>query len=1685
MSSQLTTLVPVMDGTNYQLWAASMQSFLMSQGQWKCVKEGAAPPKVTETKEGIFGQTEHENWLEDAEKALGNIRLRLAPTVGYQFNGEESPSTLWEVLKTKYGKPGVNSAFLEFKGIMDTVIPNGADPSPALDKITAHHMRLKEMKWEIPDNVIALIMMAKAPSNMESVIKMTSMVLAEDEANIKRVEPERIANSMRTSWEAWKRNKGKGKEPQQASKVSVVKPFGTNPQFQQQQQKQPQQAQQQQRGDGDVRGRGRGRRGKRGGKRVQQQQLAQVDAQMSAQYPLPGQVGPSAFQQSPPPQSLPQPPFQWVQAPIPPPPFNPYTSPLPGQPTPQDSGYFASAILAGRPLPPTPPMDPSKGKWKTFGSALSLAHRIGVKPTTETLKTLEMAEMAKEEREPRGPRDPRPPKRAKKELPRGVAQGLSEKLTEDDEVSLGYSTDGMEGIEEDGDNHLATFEYDVDGEASGMASLDMMRQVQSPMSYNVTDRNLQLDKYIALCLHNNSNNFSCSHSKCDCDDKLEEWIIDSGASMHFTNSIDDFIQYEEEVMGQILVKTANSSAVIKGKGTVILVLSTGETVRIRPVFYIQGLNCKLLSLGKFLRRGYKCDGNAESIRVMKGSKTFLTFYPRSGLDSIYVVKSHVAKEKDIFMALSTIYGIDYDVIHRRLAHPSKEVLLKARKHLKDFPEIEFPTEEHLCPGCALGKMTNRSYPPSTRRATAPFELIHSDLKSFPIDSYRKFRYVIVFFDDYTSAAWTVNLRTKDAALTATSHFIKLIENRFKSTIIQWMSDAGGEYKSRAFDKMLKDRGIEILQSIPYAHQQNGRAERIIRTIMEKAESMRLQACIPQSWWEFAVEHATHVYNRTPLRRHNWQTPYQLLHGEKPSIDHLKIFGCGAYVFIPAEIRANKLAPKSEIMTYLGNAPGAGGFTFMRSPNNVLFYSTHCIFDESLFPKCHKPVNRNLTRLLDAPPPHQYHENNQDPVDEDVTPLRRRTHRGPESQQDAIPPPRQEGEPALEPPNDPLPPVQSAPPPQGRAAPPPPPQALRRSTRQRNIPKRPENVYGDRHPVEILRDPTGRKGRKTTQGPVQKTGENVPGPSNLIPETPEAEDRGVPLPPISPTESEREIERGLSHPDPVADRLCQEGGIKLLLFLIAKAVSPTDTATTSPKEWSYKDIARLPELEQKDWRDACLKELEALRRRETFQLVPRPQGRKVIKNRWVFDVKTDGRKKARLVAKGFSQVEGLDYDAVFSPVVRFETVRLILSMAALNDWYMTGLDVRNAYLYGKLDEEIYMEQPEGFVVPGREHEVLRLKRALYGLKQAGLAWWRALRDSMKDLGFESLESDAGLFIYKSSYGFVIAVVYVDDALFCGSNRALIHDLKRRFMQKWECRDLGEVTEFLRMKIHKESSKISIDPCASLQTVLERCGMQNCKSAASPLPAGYMPEPVSLDTVIDPELRSRYQMVIGSLLYLMLGTRPDIAFAVTKLAQHAARPSEEHFSKALYICRYLRGTSNHRLTYDGKSGQELIACTDSDWASDKDDRCSQTGYFLKLAGGAISWTSRAQKTIALSSTEAEYMALSDCSRRVVWMHSLMGELGYYLKPVPICGDNQGSIFIASNPVTEKRSKHIDIRYHYIREVVEHKLVEVYFIDGDKNPADLLTKNLGSVKFLLFGPDYGLSFLKEKAHAHQGAA
>ncbi len=224
---------------------------------------------------------------------------------------------------------------------------------------------------------------------------------------------------------------------------------------------------------------------------------------------------------------------------------------------------------------------------------------------------------------------------------------------------------------------------------------------------------------------------------------------------------------------------------------------------------------------------------------------------------------------------------------------------------------------------------------------------------------------------------------------------------------------------------------------------------------------------------------------------------------------------------------------------------------------------------------------------------------------------------------------------------------------------------------------------------------------------------------------------------------------------------------------------------------------MPSEQQEEWRKACREELELLRKRNVYELVDPPAHWKIIKNRWVFDLKSDGRKKARLVAKGFSHVEGIDYDEIFSPVVWFETVQMMLTLAALKNWHISGLDVKTTFLYGELDKELYMEQPEGFKIPSQEKKVMRLKCAIYGLKQAALAWWRALDKSLAVLGCTHLLSDSSLFVNETKT--IVIIVYVDDVLFLGTDKSAISSLKQHFMKLWECRDLGDTQEFLRMHI----------------------------------------------------------------------------------------------------------------------------------------------------------------------------------------------------------------------------------------------------------------------------------------------
>ena len=331
-----------------------MQSFLMSQGQWKCVKDGAETPAEVKVEGSVTNAADIASFLEDAEKVMGNIRLRLHHTIGYQFNSVENPAELWQTLKNKYGVPGISGAFKVFKGIMDTQILNNFDPSPAIDKIMAHHTRLSEMKWDLPKKVLAMMMLSKAPPSMEVTVQMI-LQMTDDLGADESLDLDTIVKAMRASWEAHGQAGASRFNQQRANKLSAVKQAGEPPQFQYQQQQHGESSQQQRGGWGLGGGSKRGRRGKRGGQKNAQQQLQQAMVQSEPNQ----QAGPSQ-----------PPPHQWVPAPTPP----SYTS------GPANMGYFATQMKQGCPLPPTPPtpsfpptppIQPTESFYPHFGVAMN------------------------------------------------------------------------------------------------------------------------------------------------------------------------------------------------------------------------------------------------------------------------------------------------------------------------------------------------------------------------------------------------------------------------------------------------------------------------------------------------------------------------------------------------------------------------------------------------------------------------------------------------------------------------------------------------------------------------------------------------------------------------------------------------------------------------------------------------------------------------------------------------------------------------------------------------------------------------------------------------------------------------------------------------------------------------------------------------------------------------------------------------------------------------------------------------------------------------------------------------------------------------------------------------------------------------------------------------------------------
>ena len=392
-----------------------------------------------------------------------------------------------------------------------------------------------------------------------------------------------------------------------------------------------------------------------------------------------------------------------------------------------------------------------------------------------------------------------------------------------------------------------------------------------------------------------------------------------------------------------------------------------------------------------------------------------------------------------------------------------------------------------------------------------------------------------------------------------------------------------------------------------------------------------------------------------------------------------------------------------------------------------------------------------------------------------------------------------------------------------------------------------------------------------------------------------------------------------------------------------------------------------------------------------------------------------------------------------------------------------MDVKTAYLNAPIDCELYIEQPEGYERKGPNGEklVCKLKKSLYGLKQSGRNWNCLLHGYLTQEGFVQSLADPCVYVKSTEFGQVIAIVWVDDIIIAGSNTVVLKKAKESLMMRFKMKDLGVLSWFLGIQFKCENDCIEMSQSKFVEKILERFNMSDCKSKAVPCQLGAN----KASTVNESEFENvnLYRKIVGSLVYLMTCTRPDLCYVVTYLSQHLSKPMKSHYGMAKQVLRYLKGTHNRCLKFVRGTQLKLVGYSDSDWAM-SDDRRSISGYAFKLCdeSSLISWKSKKQSIVALSSCEAEYVALATATQEAKFLRQLLADLMCHpYKKVCMYVDNQGAIALANNPVHHKRSKHIDVKYHYVRLEIQNGVVSLIYVPTGNNVADVFTKPVTRVK------------------------
>ncbi|KAG7599415.1 Reverse transcriptase RNA-dependent DNA polymerase [Arabidopsis suecica] len=1087
---------------------------------------------------------------------------------------------------------------------------------------------------------------------------------------------------------------------------------------------------------------------------------------------------------------------------------------------------------------------------------------------------------------------------------------------------------------------------------------------------------------------------------------LKPLIVDSGASHHMISD-SRLMNNIEPALGNVVI--ANGDKIpVKGIGDLELFDKKSKA------FYMPNFTSNLLSVKRATTdlNCYAIFGpndvhfqDIESSRVLGQGVT---------KDGLYVLED--TKLSEPLSSHFSIVVANSAIWHARLGHPHPRALSLM------LPKVSFQNLD--CEACILGKHCKAIFPKSSTIYESCFDLIHSDVWTSPCLSRENQKYFVTFIDEKSKYTWLTLLPSKDRVLEAFKNFHTYVTNQYNAKIKIFRSDNGGEYTSQAFKEHLASHGIIHQTSCPYTPQQNGVSERKNRHLMEVARSIMFHTNVPKRFWSDAVMTACYLINRTPTKILHDKSPFEVLTKTKPSLDHLRVFGCVCYVLVPGEQR-NKLQAKSTKGMFIGYSTTQKGYKcYVPESRKVLvsrdvkFVEDKGFYDkkdwEGLKDLSSSPSDRatNLRIILEKLGIENYQSSN-------------------------------------------------------TQAPPPPQEQETQEQEEESFEEEVQDTHieeNDSYNQEEDHIPDG-------DGPNELNQEEDNTPQEVTQEV-------IPL---------RRSERLRFHPSTWKDKRVYYNA-----NAIAHPIQAVCTLAHLPEEHqvylSKVDQHWIPTtyeeaIQHKVWRDAIEAERQAMINNHTWDEEDLPRGRKAVTSKWVFTIKykSDGeieRYKARLVARGFTQKYGEDYLDTFAPVAKLHTVRVVLSLATNLEWDLWQMDVKNAFLQGELEEEVYMRPPPGLEDKEAPGKVLKLNKAIYGLKQSPRAWYHKLSTTLLGRGFKRSEADHTLFTLPSQEGIVVILVYVDDIIISGNDKVGIQDTKDFLKSVFDIKDLGELKYFLGIEVCRSKEGLFLSQRKYTLDLLDEVGKLGAKPAKTPLEDDYKARRKGEHENKPFEDPTKYRRLVGKLIYLTI-TRPDICFAVNVVSQQMQAPTQHHWNMVNRILKYLKGAPGQGIWMGCNKNTEIVGYCDADYAGDKNDIRSTTGYCTFIGGNLVTWRSKKQKVVSLSSAEAEYRAMRKLTTELMWLKALLKDFGIDTpQPITMHCDNQAAIHIATNSVFHERTKHIEVDCHKVREQIQLGVILPHYTESEEQLADIFTKGAstkaGEVKKALFSKEPMLLFV-----------